>query len=570
MDNSKPHITFGRPFQIFTTVLVLLFAVAVVDAFIFGIVEVLTYWRYLPKRETSQLEKQELSPGELKAYHRENSLIEFMADGTIHFLYNPDFSSKKDYSGPLTRTVTKWQVYDTNDKMVWDGNTADIPYQYLGWSEDIRPYLEYNNQNYRGSISYNINREFDGGQLRNCRSFLPSLSQTLEFRLETQQGGLEFWRYDPDNDFLTGFEAMGAKIGYISASGFSDSKRDVKPFGKFGSVKNFTDKNPFTPTVLWQTDKRLYEIDFTRRHVEVIFESNQVNIESFSTRRCLPPGFSSAPYLKAFNESCRPFIDCVMKDKSHHLILMEPRSDLTIRLPQDWEKWEKGIVEITAIKDGIFLRHGWSKVKPAPPHRTINDKQMIEWRREIFKKPLERIDDICKVNEDGSLVLLNSFSCIRPPQKFSKHIPTITESARAFLREFSSPLYHIINNKFEDKISNGTRSNNGFIAITSAIIKELHPDKTIPNLVLCAAFVLAALWHGWARRTSWGKLILWLIIVGAFNLAGLLAYLALNHTPVIKCPVCGRKRGLEKDSCSQCGSPLPTPQRKPTDLIMAN
>jgi len=79
-----------------------------------------------------------------------------------------------------------------------------------------------------------------------------------------------------------------------------------------------------------------------------------------------------------------------------------------------------------------------------------------------------------------------------------------------------------------------------------------------------------ALWHGWPRRTSWGKLILWLIIVGAFNLAGLLTYLALNHTPVIKCPACGKKRGLEMDNCSQCGSPLPIPQRKPTDLIMTN
>ena len=79
-----------------------------------------------------------------------------------------------------------------------------------------------------------------------------------------------------------------------------------------------------------------------------------------------------------------------------------------------------------------------------------------------------------------------------------------------------------------------------------------------------------ALWHGWARRTSWVKLILWLIIVGAFNLAGLLTYLALNHTPVIKCPACGKKRGLEMNNCSQCGRPLPIPQRKPTDLIMAN
>jgi len=79
-----------------------------------------------------------------------------------------------------------------------------------------------------------------------------------------------------------------------------------------------------------------------------------------------------------------------------------------------------------------------------------------------------------------------------------------------------------------------------------------------------------ALWHGWSRRTSWSKLFLWLIIVGAFNLAGLLTYLALNHTTVIKCPACGKKRGLERFNCIRCGSGLPVPQRRPTDLILAD
>jgi len=65
-------------------------------------------------------------------------------------------------------------------------------------------------------------------------------------------------------------------------------------------------------------------------------------------------------------------------------------------------------------------------------------------------------------------------------------------------------------------------------------------------------------------------LIFWVILAGLLNLAGVLTYLALNHTPVIKCPACGKKRGLEMDNCPQCGSPLPIPQRKPTDLIMAN
>jgi hypothetical protein len=100
------------------------------------------------------------------------------------------------------------------------------------------------------------------------------------------------------------------------------------------------------------------------------------------------------------------------------------------------------------------------------------------------------------------------------------------------------------------------------------LIMELRPRYSFFNYLLSAAMMAFALWHGLARRTSWIKLVLWLIIVGAFNLAGLLTYLALNHTPVIKCPICGKKRGLEEPNCIRCGNPLPIPQRRPTDLIM--
>ena len=61
--------------------------------------------------------------------------------------------------------------------------------------------------------------------------------------------------------------------------------------------------------------------------------------------------------------------------------------------------------------------------------------------------------------------------------------------------------------------------------------------------------------------------IFWLVFVGLFNLAGLLTYLALNHTPVIKCPVCGNRRGLGQAQCVRCLSDLPAPKPGKLDLI---
>jgi len=78
-----------------------------------------------------------------------------------------------------------------------------------------------------------------------------------------------------------------------------------------------------------------------------------------------------------------------------------------------------------------------------------------------------------------------------------------------------------------------------------------------------------ALLHAWPRRTGWGRPAAWLILVFAFNLAGLLTYLALNHTSVIRCPACGRRRGLLRPDCPACHLPLPAPEPRPTDLVLA-
>jgi hypothetical protein len=81
--------------------------------------------------------------------------------------------------------------------------------------------------------------------------------------------------------------------------------------------------------------------------------------------------------------------------------------------------------------------------------------------------------------------------------------------------------------------------------------------------------VVFAFWHGWSRRTSWIRFIFWLVFVGLFNLAGLLTYLALNHTVVIKCPVCGKRRGLQIENCIRCKVKLPVPEKRELDLILS-
>jgi hypothetical protein len=92
--------------------------------------------------------------------------------------------------------------------------------------------------------------------------------------------------------------------------------------------------------------------------------------------------------------------------------------------------------------------------------------------------------------------------------------------------------------------------------------------KTPVNLCVMAVFAALALLHGWPRRMHIEKLVFWVVFVFLFNLPGLLTYLALNHTPVVHCANCGKKRGLLQDVCCRCGAALPLAKAKKTDLIM--
>ncbi|MCK5175698.1 MAG: hypothetical protein KAR47_20045 [Planctomycetes bacterium] len=64
------------------------------------------------------------------------------------------------------------------------------------------------------------------------------------------------------------------------------------------------------------------------------------------------------------------------------------------------------------------------------------------------------------------------------------------------------------------------------------------------------------------------RFALWLVFVAAFNVAGLMTYLALNHTVLIRCANCGKRRGLERADCPACNAQLPKPVPREVDLIL--
>ena len=99
------------------------------------------------------------------------------------------------------------------------------------------------------------------------------------------------------------------------------------------------------------------------------------------------------------------------------------------------------------------------------------------------------------------------------------------------------------------------------------VLTELRPEFGLWNLLLTALMTGFAAWHAIPRRTSLEAFTFWLVFVALFGVAGFLTYLALNHTPVIKCPTCGKIRGLNQPKCARCHADLPTPKPGKLDII---
>ena len=263
----------------------------------------------------------------------------------------------------------------------------------------------------------------------------------------------------------------------------------------------------------------------------------------------------------------RPLIDVETADRCRHLVMREPNQIISVKLPEEMlparaSGYGRPKGNFVATDDAVFMTYYEYNFNP-PESR----KLLAEYRREYDSKPQPQSIQLYKVADNGSLELVNRFDWIRPvwDTAYSQY-----RGEGVFLKwvsGISPPVFNLLWYFFDDELYDLSRRHMGMVPAYAKIIRELRPHYGLLNYILSGAMVAFVFWHGRPRRTSWTGLSVWLIIVGAFNLAGLLTYLGLNHTPVIKCPVCGKQRGLEKPNCIQCGNNLPTPQPKPTDLI---
>ena len=372
------------------------------------------------------------------------------------------------------------------------------------------------------------------------------------------------WRYQRRGGVFIGYDMKGGRIGYISAAGFTESKSGIQPLGTLEFPTAWVPADSFSPTVLWQPKTRVYQINFEERRVDLILDASEEKIRWIR----LHSWGITEPELRGPNISIkyRPLIDCLTEDNKHHLILREPDERLTVDVPADWDR---DSVAITATQEKIFLQHAETDSRPPEGISRVSAPWHKWWRRHL-SRPHHRWVELYTLENRTDLHRLNRFDWTVPAQPSLAEIgpSDIYSRIKKFTNQLSPPAYSLVWHMFGEQLWAISRRSSGMIHVYEEIISSSMSESTVTNLLVSAVMVILALLHAWPRRTSRAKVIFWLIFVGLFNLTGLLTYLALNHTPVIKCPVCGRKRGLERADCVRCGAKLPRPEPTVHDLIL--
>jgi hypothetical protein len=510
-----------RPAESVITLILCVFLVVFVELIVMGVLWLYTYQKPAPPKISSE-QKHEIG----------NAGKRFLPDGTLNLVYPT--------AANINVGLSNNEITDTNGQVLWQGPRNECPFKYLDWS--IPP------------------ASFSEWQMRNLSSLTPDLSSALEVPVWGDRTVQDVWRYDPENEVFKGYNLETGPLGFLAANGFVNPAGRPMPFGRFKSFASWTDENPSSVLMLWQTARQIYQIDFLNRTAELLFESEHADINSIQWHqwREKKPAESSESAIRY-----RPLLCCLTADNKYHVILQDPNQTLTFDKPQ---QWQNNRIEFTATTDNVFVEYTDTNYNPPELHHLKE-----EYTREYSRTPQPYSIQLYKVASDGQLRLVNRFDWIRP--KSGEKSLFSEDRLRVFqnwVRKASPPAFDLLAFLFEDGL-NTLAYEKPDLPMTRAyaqLILVWKPDMNLLSYILTSVLLAIALWHGWARRTSWAKLSCWLVIIALFGVAGLLTYLALNFTPIIKCPVCGKKRGLESPNCVRCGSGLPVPKRKPTDLIL--
>jgi len=465
-------------------------------------------------------DRQEMTDAEKELWRIPKAEKKFLVDGTIHLI-----TSERDPFAKSSKSKNTLTIYNANDSLIWSGSEKDLPYNYVLHVPDYRRKT--------GKSFQTVLRQKEGIRMQFSRRFLvPVVSDERKI--------LQRWFYDSKYQVFEGFDSNGEIIGCIGLNGFNELRDKVKGLGEFEDLTAWLPENSYSPIIFWLTKHKVYQINFLERSIETLFDIQDEEVERIEANNWFE--------VESNNLQKRPIISLFTKKGYCHLLLRQPRQQLKFLFPK---KWFTRNINAVALADTIYIVHtgiekGWNG-----------------------HAEHERWIELHKLDTNSNLISLNRFEWTTPHcryhpetekhEKMSEEIKNCLTVASPVTYDLAWRLYY----KKTEPRSAGTHRK-----MITELIRDFKPFYLKTSVAVSLAMACLAFLHGWSRRTNLCKLIFWVIFVGAFNLAGLLTYLALNHTTIIKCPACGKCRGLEKTECIRCGVVLPVPAKRKTDLIL--
>jgi hypothetical protein len=500
----------ATPAKVFVTLSVILIAIVILQLLISSTVPIFLI-ESRPEVAPKDLDEKLRIP-------RANKM--FLADGTVRLVCGLEASNFN------VRTYEDVQVYDSNDRLLWTGEYDDQPYHYVAKGKSFECY-------HPERLVFNITQ---------WQMIDLNFSKTLTVPVVSPEGSvIQQWRYEPARKMFIGFDSNGREIGYAGSNGFAKAKKEAKPFGEYKGLRAWCPAESTSPIFLWQTESKLHKINFEQQKLKLVLDTGGEEIFKFD--------MDNWGGLENVEIPGRPHLYAITKMGSCYLLLDEPEQRLKFQLPKDWFPY---YINFTSNEDGIFLTYAGAQGAPV----TNNKKLWAKWcKQDKYKQHKEWIE-LYRVASNGPLKFLSRFEWTKPASsqrnaKQKQRQEAVIQQTKRYLTAISTPLYGLL--------SQGSESD---------LLSELRPAYPISNLSISLMMTCIVLLHAWSRRTGNGRLIFWLVLAALFNMAGFLTYLALNHTTVIRCSTCGKKRGLERGDCPACKALLPIPECRETDLIL--
>ncbi len=516
MQTIKTVNRVAKPIKIITT----WFILAILVIFVQTLASEL-YWEFSQQRNRSEQIARQLTEQEKQQKQIHEAQKEFTREGQFYLAqYNITTPGKLD------NKRTAW-VKDQNGNFAFEGSQDDLSMEFIQWYRTDNQRFRYQNQ------------RFNERDLKRLNS--PDVEFSRHYSIpivNSDNRRIGHWFFNADRQIFEGYAVSGKHLGWMGANGYTKQRTAAQPFGTCVMMESWVAPDTFDPMIIYQARYAVYQINFGSQHVDTLAKTKDDPIRYIQHNNWKEfPDFNNRPLLAIGTESGKLYIR-----------LKNP--DQTIESQLD------DYPQIAAAGDRVWIKTQDVKGRPSPYDRDA----YMQWWNENRNKPKDWTVCLYEVTNDGALQKKNEFAWTQPVDQFMVIDTGKPNRFQTVTASISSPVPAWIVQ------CTGYRPEwlRDFFKATAPV----HRFRLPVNLCVMTLLAVLTFLHGRPRQTNKLKLAVWVLFVFLFNLIGLLTYLSLNHTAVITCTNCQKHRGLSADKCTRCGTELPSPKRKQTDILI--